>query len=138
MPLLLTHLHKAQESLQSALWLYQNQHLEEYELHLALRDSVVKRFEITYELCWKLMQRWLDENVSLETAQSTYSRKELFRLAARRHLIDDPLPWFTYHQARNAAAHTYKEANAELAVNAAKQLVVDAKRLLERLEEVND
>ena len=43
-----------------------------------VRDSVVKRFEYTYELAWKVMQRWIKENVGPEVSD-VLTRKELFR-----------------------------------------------------------
>jgi len=71
----------------------------------AFRDSVIKRFEYTYELSWKMMQRWIGENVSPD-APDTMTRKDLYRLAAQKKLIDDPNKWFQYHQARNVSSHT--------------------------------
>src|SRR5690349_7728183 len=72
-----------------------------------LRAGVIQKFEVAYEQCWKLLQRWIRENRSPEDADQPRTRKELFRMAAREGLIDDPLPWFDYGDARNLPSHTY-------------------------------
>lgn len=138
MTLALESLEKALNSLETSIRLHHERATEGIELEQALRDSVIQRFEYTYELCWKFMQRWLTDNVSPEAAQPLYSRKELFRLAARQRLIDDPTAWFAHHAARNVSAHTYNEDHARQAFQSALQLAADARTLLERLKEIHD
>ncbi len=133
----LTNLKKAVGSLEQAIRLYSDRG-DEHELRLALRDSAIQRFEYTYELAWKAMKRWLSYNESPEAAEPVYSRKELFRLAARRAIIKDPLRWFTYHEARNISAHTYNEAKAKQVFEAANGIVEDVNYLIKRLETKND
>jgi nucleotidyltransferase substrate binding protein (TIGR01987 family) len=129
---------KALDSLIKAIQLIEERQEDDDELLLALRDSVVQRFEYTYELSWKMIQRWLAENVNPESSEPVYSRKELYRLAARWGLIRDPLAWFDYHKARNVSAHTYNEKNAEQAFSAAQKMVDDVKFLILALEKRND
>ena len=76
-----------------------------------LRDSVIQRFEYTYEIAWKMMKRWLEANLSASEVDGIV-RRELFRIAAQQQLIQDPLEWFQYHQARNMTSHIYDEATA--------------------------
>lgn len=73
-----------------------------------VRDSVIQRFEYTYELGWKLLQRWIKLNIGPEEAEPR-TKKDLFRLAAKKNLIDDPSPWFEFSEARNQVARTYNE-----------------------------
>ncbi len=129
---------KALETLKTAIQLVEQRKDEDEELILALRDSVIQRFEYTYELAWKMIQRWIAENVNPESSEPVYSRKELYRLAARWKLIRDPLPWFDYHKARNVSAHTYNEKNAEEAFQAALRIVDDVEYLISELEKRND
>ncbi len=103
-----------------------------------MRAGVIQNFEISYEQCWKFIQRWLRENRSPEDADHPRTRKELFRLAARAGLIADPLPWFEYGDARNLTSHTYDAKQADIVYRAAENFAIDAKDLLSRLQERND
>lgn len=61
------------------------------------------------------------------------TRKDLFRVAARSRLLEHPEHWFEHHRARNAAAHTYRKENAELALVRARILIGDVRTLLANL-----
>ena len=137
MSLKLGTLIKALQTLEEAIRLH-GERKDDVKLALALRDSIIQRFEYTYELSWKMIQRWIGKNVSPESAEPLYSRKELYRLAAKWGLVEDPLRWFEYHKARNLSAHTYEETNAEFVFKAAVESVDDVKYLIEQLEKRND
>ena len=102
-----------------------------------VRAGVIQNFEFTYELCWKFMKRWLEANAGGSIVDGL-SMKELFRLAAERHLTKDVQVWFEYHRTRNKTAHTYDENTAALVFEAAIHFVNDAKDLLKSLESKND
>jgi nucleotidyltransferase substrate binding protein (TIGR01987 family) len=103
-----------------------------------LRSGVIQHFEFTFELCWKLIQRWLRDNAPATDADLPRSRRELFRQAARFALIADPSHWFAYGDARNLTSHTYNEATADTVFRAAQQFLPDAQRLLANLEAARD
>lgn len=103
-----------------------------------LMDGTIHRFECTFDICWKLIQRWLKENRSREEAENPRSRKDLFRMAARCSLIRDPLAWFEYGEARNLTSHTYNMEQADITYNLALRFAGDAAFLLKKLEEAND
>jgi nucleotidyltransferase substrate binding protein (TIGR01987 family) len=124
-PLILTPLRKAIASLCAAL----AQPKDEF-----VRDAVIQRFEYTYELAWKSLQRRLTEDLGSE-AVAPLSRRDLFRLAAERALIDDPLPWFEYHKARNITSRTYNERIAEEVYVVAQAFLGDVESLLRVLED---
>ena len=86
----------------------------------AIRAGAIQNFEFTYELCWKFMQRWLG-NILGSSHVAGISRRELFRLAAERGLIDDVDRWMEYHDARNETSHIYNEDVAEDVFAAAKK-----------------
>jgi len=103
-----------------------------------IRAGVIQHFEVTYEQCWKFMQRWLRENQSPEPADYPRSRKELFRMAARLGLISDPAPWFKFGDARNLTSHTYDTEQAEAGYKTAQEFLPYAQEFLSRLREKND
>jgi nucleotidyltransferase substrate binding protein (TIGR01987 family) len=74
-----------------------------------LRDGLIQRFEYSYELAWKAIQRHM---IALKGRVDILplSKKDLFRVAAQGGLITDPLAWFQFHEARNLAAHVYDDA----------------------------
>ncbi len=102
-----------------------------------LRDSVIQRFEYTYELCWKMMKRWLEVNLG-STYVDGISRKELFRFANEHHLIADPAKWFLYHEARNQTSHVYNEETAKQVFQVISAFLKDAEFLFEQIEKHND
>ncbi|MDE0103112.1 MAG: HI0074 family nucleotidyltransferase substrate-binding subunit [Bryobacterales bacterium] len=104
---------------------------------VAIRAGVVQHFEITYELCWKLMARWLNSNVSPGVADGV-TRRQLFRLAAERQLIQDVDRWMSHHEGRNATSHIYDFAKADAVYRATIDFVHDARALLRALEARND
>lgn len=73
-----------------------------------VRDGAIQRFEYSYELAWKLIQRILKEEMMLADT-GLWTRRELFRQAARHGLLTDPEAWFLWSRARNATAHVYRE-----------------------------
>lgn len=102
-----------------------------------VRDSVIQRFEYTYELSWKLLQRWIQLNISPEDAEPR-TKKDLFRLSAKKHMITDPQAWFLFAEARNEVAHTYNEKNAQHVYDVALKFLPAAKSLYLELEQHND
>ena len=107
------------------------------DLQEAVRAGVIQNFEIAYEQPWKMMKRWLEENVGA-TYVDGVTRRELFRLAAENRLITDVDRWMEYHDARNQTSHTYNEETAQRVFGEATEFVHDAEQLLKILEEHND
>ncbi len=98
-----------------------------------VRDATIKRFEFTYEIAWKMMRRhleWTGQSVLVAVP-----RRELFSMAARFSLIEDPTCWFIYHDGRNLTSHTYDEASARQVVALLKDFVKDTARLIRSLKE---
>ena len=102
-----------------------------------IRAGVIQNFEVTYELCWKLMVRWLRTNLGASVVDGV-ARRELFRLAAQQRLIADVDVWWRYHEARNITSHIYDERKAESVYSAIGDFVHDARALLTALEARND
>jgi len=103
----------------------------------AIRAGLIQNFEFTYELCWKFIKRWLDNNLG-STNVDGVARRELFRLGVEHRLINDVDAWMIYHDARNETSHTYNDYKAEEVFEIAKKFFPDAKKFLADLEKVND
>lgn len=129
----LTSFQKAIDSLQEAVNCYQTSTVQQD----IIRDAVIQRFEYTYELAWKMMKRWLEINLG-STYVDGIPRKELFRLAAEHHLIEDPLRWFAYHQARNQTSHVYDESVAKSVFDVTEDFIEDVQQFFSELEKRND
>lgn len=121
--LILTPLLNATDSLELAIAQPKNEFI---------RDAVIQRFEYTYELCWKFIKRDLTEDIGSETV-NMLSRRDLFRVAADKNLIADPIPWFTFHKARNETSHTYNKQTAEQTYLIALEFLPCAQNLVDKL-----
>ncbi len=77
------------------------------------RDSVIKRFEYTYELCWKTAKVFLSKHFGTDI----YSPKECFRELRKNGLVSDEETELLLIMTddRNEIIHTYNEQlSAEL------------------------
>lgn len=139
MSLDITSLKKAVDALERSLRVAdENATSEDENLLETLQAGVIQNFEVAYEQSWKFIQRWLKENQSPDEADYPRTRKELFRMAARYKLVNDPEPWFSYGDARNLTSHTYDVSQATQIFACAKLFFADAKALVEKLETLND
>jgi nucleotidyltransferase substrate binding protein (TIGR01987 family) len=139
MALDLSSLQKAVNSLERAIKVASSQvkgtgNTEHEEVIMA---GVIQTFEFTYELCWKFMKRWLEANGEGASVDGA-TRKEVFRIAAEKQLIENVELWFEYTKARNETAHTYDPDTAREVYQKAIRFVRDAKLLLKKLESKND
>jgi len=100
------------------------------------RSGIIQNFEIAYELCWKTMKRWIEENVSPDVLLGV-PRMELFRRAAENGLIGSIENWMTFHQARNSTAHIYSAAIAAEVYEAAARFVPEAETFLHNITDRN-
>ncbi len=103
----------------------------------SLRAGAIKHFEITYELSWKTMQRWLNTNVGPDAADPL-TRHGLFRLSCEKRLISDVDAWIRHNKMRNQTAHIYDEKIAVAVYGGISAFIGDARELLGSLEDRND
>jgi nucleotidyltransferase substrate binding protein (TIGR01987 family) len=106
-------------------------------LKRGLIAGLIQNFEFTYELSWKYIKRWLENNLG-NTEVDGVSRRQLFRLAIENKLIEDVETWMKYHYARNRTSHTYNISTAEEVYEVALEFLKDAKKLLVAIGERND
>jgi nucleotidyltransferase substrate binding protein (TIGR01987 family) len=70
-----------------------------------IRDSVIQRFEFTFELCWRTLQRFLEFDRPLPDT----STRTILREALAQNLIADLDTWFAFQKNRNLTSHIYSE-----------------------------
>lgn len=140
MRLELSSLYKAVFSLERSLKVAEtklSQEIQIYDELETIKAGVIQNFEFTYELCWKFMKRWIEENVSREIVDGV-ARRELFRVSAQNRLIDDVDEWMEFHHSRNMTSHIYDQDVAEQVYETAVKFFPAAKGFLERLRVRND
>ena len=134
MPIELNQLERAVVALEAGLSRTQDEavmgQLDDISQNVML-SGVIQHFEFTYEICRALIERWLRENYSSEILG--VSRKEVYRIAGERGLIDGVERWFTYHEERNRTTHRYDEELLNLVDDTIPQFLEDAKSLIEVL-----
>lgn len=111
--------------------------MQDQVVRLGLQAGLIQNLEFTYELCWKMMKRWLEINVTPNSIDGV-TRRELFRLAAENRLIDSVEDWMTYNAARNQTSHQYDSALAEETLALISDFARAARQLLDNLKARND
>lgn len=92
-----------------------------------IRDAAIKRFEFTFELAWKAIQRYLrDEGMTCRSPKSCL--REAFALG----IIPDDSRWIRLIDDRNLTAHTYDEETAKTIF---RNLKADYLSLFEQLQQ---
>jgi nucleotidyltransferase substrate binding protein (TIGR01987 family) len=78
---------------------------------LAYRDSVIKRFEFSYDLTWKFLKTYLEITFSI----TALSPKKVFRECFDQNILDEQetQQFLDMVDDRNLTAHTYSEDMSE-------------------------
>ncbi len=97
----------------------------------AVQDSLIKRFEYTLEVAWKICKKHLEEEGFAEAA--TGSPKSIIRLAAQRNLISNPEAWFNYLQFRQDTSLDYTSDKTKAILNVADDFYKDMVNLYQGL-----
>jgi len=99
-----------------------------------VRDAVVKRFEFTFEISFKLLTRALREFYNKDS-EETYLNvlKQAFSVG----IIQDQEVWKQAKKARNYTAHNYSMQAADANYALAPHFLREARFLLAKLDEFN-
>ncbi|MBF8280760.1 MAG: nucleotidyltransferase substrate binding protein, family [Candidatus Magasanikbacteria bacterium] len=97
-----------------------------------MRDAAIKRFEFTFDLCWKLVKTVLARQFGVECA----SPKSCFRESYKQGLIDYEDYWLLMTDKRNLSAHTYDEDGAEKIFLDLPKALKHFKKLLEKISTI--
>lgn len=131
MALDLTPLLNAVASLERALDRHHREPADE-----EVRDSVIQRFEFTYDLSHKMLRRVLAEISSNVEELSQMSFPTLIRTGWEHGLVPSSWPvWDRFRQLRNITSHTYDRAKAIAVAAQVPEFLDEVRELSRRLQE---
>jgi len=97
-----------------------------------IAESVIQRFETCYDCLWKVLKRYLIEELGVADAPN--SPKPVFRLAHENGLIAVPVArWLKYADARVGTSHDYDGAKAQACLALVPDFIADAIRLYQTM-----
>lgn len=101
-----------------------------------IRDSLIQRFEFTYELTHKTLKEFM--NYLGVTIENSFPRT-IFKKVYVNNLISDELVWINLLEDRNSASHIYNEKLVNEIANRIVNKYVDAiGELVRNLEELKE
>jgi nucleotidyltransferase substrate binding protein (TIGR01987 family) len=106
----------------------------DYEVY---RNAVIKGFELSLEVCGKLLRRALKTYTGNPKAVDALVYNDVFRQCAKHGLFDVALleRWFTYRTNRNHTAHDYGVQFATETLQLLPAFIADAHYIAERLQQ---
>ncbi len=103
--------------------------------NLYILDSVIKRFELSYELATRSLRRFLIDYSINQSEIDDMSLAGIIRRGDKEGLLRTGWPaWQNFRDARNEAAHAYHEAKAREIVADAELFLPEAECLLDNLK----
>ena len=101
---------------------------------IQIRDGLIQRFEFTYELCWKMLKRYLEMESAVTDTFDHMNLADLIRIGNEHGLVLGDWPvWRTYRALRSMTSHTYDEAKALEVVARIPAFLADAAFLRDEL-----
>ena len=100
-----------------------------------VRDSVIQRFEYTYTLAVKFIQRYIELNIPNQEDLSTLTFNQLIRQANEMGiLLNDLEQWIIYRQKRNITSHTYNIEKAKEVISIVGKFIEEIEYLITKLK----
>ena len=91
----------------------------------AIAESVIQRFEVTYDSLWKVLKRYLTEELGI--ADLPNSPKPVFQISFENKLFTSEIAlWKKYADARVDTSHDYSENKALKALELMDDFIADA------------
>jgi nucleotidyltransferase substrate binding protein (TIGR01987 family) len=97
-----------------------------------LRDGLIQRFEFTYELCHKMLRRYLKETAASPDEVERMPFADLIRTGNAQGLLRSD--WPTWRQFRARTSHTYDVNVASQVASAIPAFVEEAEHLYAELQ----
>ena len=95
------------------------------------RDSAIKRFELCFDLCWKLIKIW-----SKKQGIECNSPRSCFKTAFQLHLIDYEKKYLKMIDDRNLTVHLYEEKHADQVYSRLKDYLKLFKKLSDKIKKL--
>ena len=100
-----------------------------------VRDPVIQRFEYTYALAVKFIQRYIELNIPNQEDLSTLTFNQLIRQANEMGiLLNDLEQWIIYRQKRNITSHTYNIEKAKEVISIVGKFIEEIEYLITKLK----
>lgn len=96
------------------------------------KELTIHRFEMCFELSWKLMYKL----ARLQGREVANSPRDSIRIAAQINLVADPSAWLDYVEHRNRTTHTYDEDVADQVYEAVRDFPLLVRTLLKSAEKI--
>lgn len=129
MKLITTSLNNALTSLDVAYKKY-NECNDEF-----VRDSVIQRFEYTYALAVKFIQKYLELTLPNPDIFDKLTFNELIRTANEKGILKSDLTkWAVFRQRRNITSHTYNIEKALLVLEIIEEFIEEIRFLLVKIQ----
>lgn len=100
-----------------------------------VRDSVIQRFEYTYAIAVKLIQKYLEITHPNPDEVDKLTFNDLIRTANEKGILYGNLAdWALYRQRRNITSHTYNLEKANMVLEIIEQFSNEIAFLLEKIK----
>ena len=99
-----------------------------------IKDSCIKRFEYTYEMSKKIMNKFLKKEY--DKTEKELSINNIFREMYGLGLIDSFDNWVDYRESRNISAHEYDITKTYPIIELIPRFLVDVDFFITHLEQV--
>lgn len=99
-----------------------------------LRDGLIQRFEFTYELCHRILRRFIRQTSASPDDVDRMSFQDLVRTANQQGLLLGDWPaWHRYRDARARTSHAYNAKAAQEVADAIPAFLAEAEYLRDAL-----
>lgn len=99
----------------------------------AIRESVIQRFEVTYDVLWKAIKRYMLYTLGLPDIPN--SPKPILRLAHENGILSDDITfWLNVADARVATSHDYSSTKADACIELLPTFLAALEPMVDHLE----
>ena len=101
----------------------------------AFQAASIQAFEFTYELCHKMLRRYLAETMPSAAKVADLNFPDLIRAGYGSGIIRSEWKvWSRFREMRNITSHTYDPKQARIVLEALPAFVVEARHLLSAMQ----